>query len=347
MTTNLGTLLQNISTEKGRAKIVKNIVGKNKIPEHYITEAINFFEKEGKEYTHLLTDAAKLAKKADRKEKSTQIYQEAINKETREGNISYAARIAENAQMFETAIKLHSKASQKDKIKKNFYSAAQELEQASKSAKNIKNLELEKKLNKNSKRLFVQAVKKFSGKEARDWHFDDTKILKNIQEITEKAGMPNETPKLYEAVIKEYEKRWDTIPGAGYRDAAMFAKRVGMKEKAKELSLSAINCFAKNDSYRALKLAKEFGGVAALPIKIKENILTSMDEDRNSSEAAELAEEMGLPNKVKEFYIKAMENSEEQGNLGKASLYAEKVGMKEKANSYKKLIKIIGKDSIY
>ena len=52
----IGNLLENLDTEEGRAKVVKELVTKCQIPENYIVDAINFFETQGREYSWKLKD---------------------------------------------------------------------------------------------------------------------------------------------------------------------------------------------------------------------------------------------------------------------------------------------------
>ncbi len=341
----LGVLLENLSTQEGRAKVVKELVNLgNQVPEHYVTEAIDFFKRDGEEFTHKLVEAAKIAEDAGMHDTAVNIYNTAISKEERK-HPHYAARIAEDAGMHDTAVKLYLKASVKEELSRDFYYAAKYAENATEITKATGRLNLVSRLKDKTKKLFKKTVENFPGEINLDR--DDKETAEMIKEITEKAGMPEEVQRLYEKAINKIGKKWETIPGAGYRDALKFAKYVGMpSERIRELTLLAIDGFAGDRYYDAVELSKSIG-ITTVPINIKEKMLKTMAEYRSADEVAELAEELGLTGKAMEYYGKAMERAESEGGFGKAAEFAEKAGMSNKAQLYRELKAVIKKEYLF
>ena len=250
------------------------------------------------------------------------------------GFINYAARIAKGAGMFERAKKLFIRDLELNVEKGKFYLAAKSAEQAEMPEK--------------AKELFIKAVENYGiNNGTRDCHFNNNDILKRIDEITKKAEMVNQKQQLYEQTIESYKKRWKSIPGAGHRDAARFAKIAGMHERARELTLKSIENYVGDGNYsNAIDLTENVGGIKTLEDKLKEKIILAMEENRGEVECAEFAEEIGMPEKAKELYIKAMKDCVDYASFEKAAEFAKKAGMPEKAKDYKKLHKSIEGSSI-
>ena len=329
---NIEDLMKNLSTEGGRARAVQNLVGKYQISENYINEAIGFFEKNGEEYNHILTDAAEIAKKAGMLERSESIYDRAINKEIRRENINYAARIAEEAGMTGRAIELYDRDSKKDEKEGRFYFAAKAAESAG--------------MHDRAKTLFIRIVNSPNSELAETSNYDSDRIVERINEVTKKTGMEDQKQRLYDGVFKEYAERWNTIPGAGYMNAAKFAEKLGMDAKRRELITKAIEGYAKSgDHFSAIRLFEENKGLE-LELEIKEEIIFSMGENGRTQEAIGIAEKMEMPGRVRDLSIRVMKDHESVGDFKDAAEFAEKLGMTDKARSYNELADLMKEESI-
>jgi len=331
-TKDIGNLLEEMVSENGRALTVKNLMTKCKIPQDHVINAIDFFEKRGEKikYATILIDAAELAKKAGMEEKAKQLYDKAIKMEQRKGNTNYAARIAKKAGSTEKTKELFLKDSEEKEKKEDYHGAAESAEEAGMQEK--------------ATQLYVKAINNY---EAGDYGFRDEYILRIIDEITKKAGMEDQKQNLYEKTIESYKKRWNTIPGRGYGDAARFAKEAGMPNLAEELSLEAIEKYLEDDNYlKAIDLAEEICGIKTLENKVKKKIIEEIQKYRGNKDAARFAKEAGMPNLAKDLYLESMKGFESNGWFKSAAESAEEAGMPNKAKIYRELIKIVGKDNI-
>ncbi len=265
-------------------------------------------------------------------DRARELFDDAIEREMGERNTNYAARIAKEAGMSDRARELFEKDSGKREKKKDFYGAANSAEEAG--------------MPDRARELFEKYALTQPRSIAKDCHFDNKKILERVEKLAVKTGIEKE--RLYREIIGAYTKRWANIPGAGYKTAAEFAEEAGMPaERIRDLNLHAIEGFARNSYADAIRLAEEAGLIKLLGEGVKENLLRNIKEERDSEETAELAEKLGMPDRARDYYNKAMQESEADGRFENAAKLAEKLGMPDRARDYRELKKLVGTDFLF
>jgi tetratricopeptide (TPR) repeat protein len=335
-TEDIGQLLDQLATDEGKAELVADLAGEAYIPEKYVDSVINFFESNG-----MRTRAAKLAAKEGLTERAVKICKKGKN-------CCDIAGTAREAGLVEMAIKYYKKG-------KSYYGAAKVAEEAGMTERAI-DLYL-----KSHTPFYAVGVAERAGmfKKAVEM-CERLNCPEYGSEMAEKAGMHE---KANELRIKAIETRRKS--GRNILDTAKMAEKWGFCGKAQELYAEAVDIQEKKKDFLGAAFAAEKAGMIDTAIECYERC------EHNLDTAARFAKKHGRDDKARDFFFmfvvynggiletdniarlamdlelfdEAIKIYERRGFFRDAAKCAEKAGLKEKAELYRKIDFLVSDES--
>lgn len=217
----LENLLNQLSSDEARVKIISKLIGKENIPEQYVNDIIERYEKQAsegklKEEDDSLPNAVNFCILAKKPERAVMLYDKA-------GRSYSAARMAHNLGMNELAKQLYEKAGKPEE-------AAQMAEKADQNEIAIK---LYEKANKPIEAAHV--CMKIGLKEQAIDFFEKAKEFDVAGLVAEESKMPERARQLWLKESEKCEKEGDSAYKDNTWRAAYYAEKAGEKERVLNL----------------------------------------------------------------------------------------------------------------